>query len=168
MSDQDQVEQLQLFYTQDEVDNKVREALISAQKSTDSAIQSAITARMKWLSQDTLSALRGLLSDEVIDREQGTAVYNAIAEVAGWNTIDKLTRLFNVTVYYQNKSIGEFSDVEADDEDSAKDDVLENMEVEASISFSISYNNDSIDGEVDIDSMYDLDTDSFTAEVEEA
>ena len=69
-------------------------------------------------------------------------------------------------MFYNGHEIGEFSDVEADDEDSAENIVLEDMNVTAFISLDISYGNNSVTGDVDIDS-WDLDTDAFTAEATE-
>ena len=54
----------------------------------------------------------------------------------------------------------------SDDEDSAENIVLEDMNVTAFISLDISYGNNSVTGDVDIDS-WDLDTDAFTAEATE-
>ena len=69
-------------------------------------------------------------------------------------------------MFYNGHEIGEFSDIEADDEDNAENIVLEDMNVTAFISLDISYGNNSVTGDVDIDS-WDLDTDAFTAEATE-
>ena len=168
MQDQ-QAEQLKLFYTHEEVEAKIKEALTGAYTAEDLSrhAQRAKDNLSLQLAESTLNAIRYLVSESTLDRDTAVEVYNRIAHNNGWDTIDSINRKYNVTVYYKGSYIGEFTDVEADDEDSAQNDVLENMEVEASLSITLSYGNDSVSDEVDID-PYDLDDNAWTTEVEEA
>ena len=108
-----------------------------------------------------LQAHRGEIDDEHI-----LAVYNTIANILGWETLDNLIRTFTVAVSYKGEALGDF-EVEAEDEDSAISDVQDNMSVEATLDIRVEYGGN-ITGHttVDIDA-WDLDQDDFDYEATE-
>ena len=159
----------QLFYTEEEVITKINNSVQTALYNTisnadrDLAVQRAKDNTSYRIAADSLTVLRECVDNEIINREQGTEVYNALANAHGWDTISSLTRKFTVEVTYTGMSVAEFTDIEAEDEDSATSEVSENMEVEASIDFNISYNNQSANASVDIDQWDISDNFEFTA-----
>ena len=154
-----------VLHTLEEVEAKVNTAIAD----TTARLEFSHNAKVRFLKEDmqkdVLNVMREL-ADSTISTDDAVTVYNAIADRLGWDVIESLTRKFTVSVSYNGYELGEFSDIEADDEDSACSEVLENMDVEASINFNISYNYNDISGSVDIDS-WDLDSDNFSAEATE-
>ena len=74
-------------------------------------------------------------------QDDATGIYNGLAEALGWATVDSLTLLFTVVVSYNGMNIAEIEDIEAEDADSAEDEVRNNLEVEdVEVTFSVSYN----------------------------
>ena len=154
-----------VLHTLEEVEAKVNTAIAD----TTARLEFSHNAKVRFLKEDmqkdVLNVMREL-ADSTISTDDAVTVYNAIADRLGWDVIESLTRKFTVSVSYNGVDLGEFEDIEADDEDSACSEVLEHMDVEASINFNISYNYNDISGSVDIDS-WDLDSDNFSAEATE-
>lgn len=74
-------------------------------------------------------------------QDDALGIYNGLAEALGWDTVDSLTLLFTVVVSYNGMNIAEIEDIEAEDADSAEDEVRNNLEVEdVEVTFSVSYN----------------------------
>jgi hypothetical protein len=74
-------------------------------------------------------------------QDDALGIYNGLAEALGWATVDSLTLLFTVVVSYNGNTIAEFEDIEAEDADSAEDEVRGELEVEdVEVTFSVSYN----------------------------
>jgi len=85
---------------------------------------------------------RGEVRSGSMTQEDALGIYNGLAEALGWATLDSITSKYTVVVSFNGNIVAEFEDVEADDSDSAEDEVRGNMEVEdVEISFIISYNN---------------------------
>ena len=125
---------MQLFFTQDEVNAKVSEAVtdgVHALHRATSNLSNDLRARaIEWFK----SEVRG---GSMID-EDALGIYNGLADALGWDTVDSLTTTYRVTVLYNGDEVGEF-DVEADDEDSAIEDVRDNLSLEASMDISVEY-----------------------------
>lgn len=158
-------EQQQILFTEEEVVAKVTESVNNAYSDVDLRVQRAKDNLDAWHAKAVLEALREARDNELIDNEVGVELYNAIAEKLGWETVETLQRLFTVAVNYKGYTVAEFSDVEADNDREAGEKVLEDMDIEASISVTVSYKGDSGEATIDIDS-WDLDTDEFDTDVE--
>jgi hypothetical protein len=73
--------------------------------------------------------------------DDALGIYNGLAEALGWATVDSITAMFTVVVSYNGMNIAEIEDIEAEDADSAEDEVRNNLEVEdVEVTFSVSYN----------------------------
>jgi hypothetical protein len=73
--------------------------------------------------------------------DDALGIYNGLAEALGWDTVDSLNMVFTVVVSYNGMTIAEIEDIEAEDADSAEDEVRNNLEVEdVEVTFSVSYN----------------------------
>lgn len=156
-----QNEQLQLFYTEEEVQAKITNALIGLQ--TQFAINERITAQKH--ADIVLGYLQGEASQGTISYEDALDMYNNMAGV--WNgVLESLKRLFTVTVNYKGYTIMEVSDVEAEDGSEAEALVLENMDTDVSITVSLSYGSENGEYTIDLD-PWEIDTDEFEAEAVE-
>ena len=117
--------------------------------------------------RNTLQALRNLVANGDLYKSNATEVYNAIADESGWDNIDSIQASYNVNVSYDNEHVFTATNVEADDEDSACELVLDNLEISnVSISFDIEYGDDSENSSISLwdDSFI---RDSLTAYAEE-
>lgn len=132
-----------LFYTEEEHTT----ALETMKQDAEYRIQIARDSMNATNQEYTLTAVKEMVQDYTLDRETGIAVYNRIAVANGWDEITNLTRKWTVEVIYNGTTIGEFADVEADDEDHATQEVGENLEIEATLNLTVTYNNDSVSGE---------------------
>lgn len=160
MENQEIAGQLPLFYTEQELSAKINEAL--DQQAETLAYTASLDANIVKRNQqaNAIEACRGMLNE--VDEESLVSIYNTIAKAVGWDTIEAFTKLYTVTVYYKGDEVGLFQDVEADDEDSACNLVLEDMDVEASMNIRVSYGNNREEVDVDIDS-WEV-SDDFSAE----
>lgn len=160
MQDQPTAEQLQLFYTYEEVEAKIKEALTGSYTAEDLALhaQRSNDNKSYQLSQSTLSAMKELVSEGTLDHDTAVEVYNAIAGNNGWTTIEALTKKFRVSVSYKGYEIGAFEDIEADDSDKAIEYVCDNVMESHSIEFSLELDGEYIQDKVDID-PFDIDLD---------
>lgn len=157
--------QQQLFYTEDELQAKVTEVVNNLTEAHTRDIEWQKRRLRREVQEHALDAVRGM-RDEV-DEESLVSIYNTIAEACGWDTIETLTKMYSVSVCYMGHEIAIFTDVEAESDDEACDKVLEDMDIDdVTISFDISYGNNSESGEVSL-SSWDIDTDQFTAEATE-
>ena len=166
MSEDPQVAgQLQLFYTEDEVQAKITQVVNNLTETHTHDVQYQLVRQRRQLHEAVYEACKGMLNE--VDDESMISIYNTIAEACGWDTIDAFTKLYTVSVCYKGTEVAIFTDIEADDEESAQDKVLEDMSIDnVSIAFDISYGNNSDSGEVEV-SSWDIDTDEFTAEATE-
>ena len=161
MENQEVQGQMQLFYTEQELNNSVIEALeiqnraFNIERQTDKRDMQA--RAIEWFKSEVRG---GSMTDE-----DALGIYNGLADALGWDTVDSLTTTYRVTVTYKGDEIGEF-DVEADDEDSAIEDVRDNLSIEASMDITVEYGgNRSGNSTVDIDA-WDI-SDDLDFEVEE-
>ena len=166
----DQYTQGQLFYTEEEVITKINNSVQQALAGTlsaeycDNAVQRARDNLTIRVSENTLQAIKESVDDYTIDRDTAVTLYNRIADYNEWSNIRSIARKFTVEVVYNGSSVGEFT-VEADDEDAAKEEVSENLELtDSTISLSLSYGDQTIDGEVYVDTWTIADDLEFNVE----
>ena len=166
MSEDPQVAgQLQLFYTEDEVQAKITQVVNNLTETHTHDVQYQLVRQRRQLHEAVYEACKGMLNE--VDDESMISIYNTIAEACGWDTIDAFTKMYSVSVCYKDTEIAIFTDVEASSEDEAQDKVMDDMVINnVTISFDISYGNNSDSGEVEL-SSYDVDYDEFTAEATE-
>lgn len=135
-----------LFYTQDELNAEVTNATGIATRRESNRIY-----------ENTLGAMQRMTREGEIDDESATSIYNEIAELNGWATVTTLCPKWTVQVQLFNETVGEFTDIEANDEDEACDKVRENIEIDDfTICVSLSYGDESIEGEVHGSYRFDI------------
>jgi hypothetical protein len=77
-------------------------------------------------------------------QDDATGIYNGLAEALGWATVDSITAMFTVVVSYNGMTIAEIEDIEAEDADSAEDEVRGELNVDdVEVTFNVSYGNNS-------------------------
>lgn len=91
------------------------------------------------LGEITLSTIQSMVNDNNLDNDIALEVYNAIADACGYPNVDSLTKKFAVTIRYNNCHIMTIHDVEADDEESAVDKVVNDGSYEVSAKVSFTY-----------------------------
>lgn len=100
-----------------------------------------VRATTNDLRTKAINWFRGEVRNGSMTQEDALGIYNGLAEALGWDTLDSITTKYTVVVSFNGNIVAEFEDVEADDSDSAEDEVRGNMEVEdVEISFILSYN----------------------------
>ena len=162
MTDQNDVVQDVLLYTQAELDEKVN--LIRENLMASFSLDQRVTRNHN---QDSiLGVFRDLVRDDTLDKDTAVVIHNAIAEAIGYDTVDSITALYNVTVMFNGNEVGTFYNVEADDSDEAENVVLADMSVSATMDIQIEYNGENVDNTIEVDS-WDI-NDDFTAEAVEA
>ena len=166
----DQYVQGQLFYTEEEViakiNNSVQQALAGTLSAEfcDKAVQRAKDNLTLVLSDNTLQAIKESVDDYTIDRDTAVTLYNRIADYNEWSNIKSIARKFTVEVVYNGSSVGEFT-VEADNEEAAEAEVSENLEItDATMSLSLSYGDQAVDGEAYVDGWNIADDLTFNVE----
>lgn len=125
--------------------------------------------RIRWVDtvqKNTLTALRGLVSNGTLTRYEAVDTYNAIADQNGWANVENITSTYTVEVCYQSDVVLTVEGVEADSEEEASNQVLENLEIDnIRLQFDISYGDYADQADVWV---YDFDpTDELTAEATE-
>jgi hypothetical protein len=99
-----------------------------------------------------------------MSKDDAVGIFNGLAGALGWAEVQTIATLFTVTVDYEGETIAEFSDIEADDEDSAVDEVSNNFELEdVEVAFTLSYNGDVNSNAVNITYQFDSSDLTFTA-----
>ena len=130
--DTPQYEQQQLFFTQGEVDAKVAEALnnalIKEQQSNRSLLASLEYKALDWFKSEARSGSMA--------KEDALSIFNGLADALGWDTVTSIGSTYTVTVSINDLEVGTFDNVEADDEDDAVAQVLENLDAELSMEVS--------------------------------
>ena len=162
MTDQNDVVQDVLLYTQAELDEKVN--LIRENLMASFSLDQRVTRNHN---QDSiLGVFRDLVRDDTLDKDTAVVIHNAIADAIGYDNVDSITTLYNVTVMFNGNEVGTFYNVEADDSDEAENIVLADMAVCATMDIQIEYNGENVENTIDIDS-WDI-NDDLTAEAVEA
>jgi hypothetical protein len=100
-----------------------------------------VRATTNDLQDKAIKWFRNEVREGNMTQDDATGIYNGLAEALGWATVDSLNILFTVVVSYNGMTIAEIEDIEAEDADSAEDEVRNNLEVEdVEVTFSVSYN----------------------------
>ena len=166
----DQYTQGQFFYTEEEVITKINNSVQQALAGTlsaeycDNAVQRAKDNLTLRVSENTLQAIKESVDDYTIDRDTAVTLYNRIADYNEWSNIRSIARKFTVEVVYNGSSVGEFT-VEAEDEDAAQAEVSENLELtDATMSLSLSYGDQTTEGEAYVDTWTIADDLEFNVE----
>lgn len=148
-----QYEQLQLFYTQEEVDAKLSEAtqLSTLNKMRELALQNERIS-------DAIFRVMKDEADNTMTKESAQELYDRFVNEAGL-VARTIQSTYSVTVSVDDRVVGTFDGVEAEDADDACDIVTE--AVEAEMRLEISYN-----GVTLTDTIYGWDL-NITAEAEE-
>ena len=143
-----------LFYTEEEVNQKVADALDNEAGKTFRIIRDMVIAGIKEA-----------VDDETIDRMTANAVFDHIIAKTGWDTTS--FGVYNVTVYADGNEVGTVYAVEAQDEEEAVDLVENDFTVrDVTTTFQFSYNGTEFEGETYSDSWnHSID---FTFEASEA
>jgi len=149
-----------VIYTEEDM-QALRSELISvgAQKYEDGK---GVMHRI--LRGEALDWFKGEVRSGTMSKDDAVGIFNGLAGALGWTQVETIATLFTVTVDYEGETIAEFSDIEADDEDSAVDEVESNFEVEdVEVSFTISYNGDTQTNSVNNTYQFDSSDLTFTA-----
>jgi hypothetical protein len=92
------------------------------------------------IQKHTLTALRALISEGTLTKTEALETYNTIADHNGWANIEAITSTYTVEVCYNGDIVLTVSGVEADTEEEATAEVLENLEVDnVRVKFDVSY-----------------------------
>lgn len=135
--DTPQYEQQQLFFTQEEVEDKVAQAVADATALQNQHHRST----MALLESNALNWFKAE-AESTMTKEDALGIYNGLAEALGWDTVTSINSTYSVTVTINDLEVGTFDGVEAEDEDEAVSLVLENLDAEAS--FTVSYGDQTI------------------------
>ena len=115
--------------------------------------------RVRWtydIQKHTITALRALISEGTLTKTEALETYNTIADHNGWANIEAITSTYTVEVCYNGDIVLTVSGVEADTEEEATAEVLENLEVDnVRLKFDVSYGDYSDEADV---FLYDFDT----------
>ena len=133
--------------------------------SLDSVASQLELERIRWtdnVQKRTLTALRALTSEGTLTKTEALETYNTIADHNGWANIEAITSTYTVEVCYNGDVVLTVSGVEADTEEEATAEVLENLEVDnVRVKFDVSYGDYADEADVWI---YDFDpTDDLSA-----
>jgi hypothetical protein len=113
---------------------------------------------------EALDWFKGEVRSGTMSKDDAVGIFNGLAGALGWTEVESIATLFTVTVDYNGETIAEFSDIEADDEDSAVEEVEGNLEVEdVEISFQIAYNGLTRSGTTNYTYEFDSGEFEFTA-----
>ena len=133
--------------------------------SRDSVASQLELERIRWtdnVQKRTLTALRALTSEGTLTKTEALETYNTIADHNGWANIEAITSTYTVEVCYNGDVVLTVSGVEADTEEEATAEVLENLEVDnVRLKFDVSYGDYADEADVWV---YDFDpTDDLSA-----
>jgi hypothetical protein len=120
----------------------------------------------KTIGKEVLAWFKAEVANDDMNVELALNTYNKLAEAIGWETVDSLTTKYTVCVNYNDMTIGQFEDVEAEDEDSAIEEVRDNLEVDdVELSITLSYNGQQHRDSVNM--TYEFDSDELEFEATE-
>jgi hypothetical protein len=125
------------LYSQEDIDALNTRINEQFKAGTDYATRSISNS----LQDKAINWFRNEVREGSMAQDDALGIYNGLAEALGWATVDSLTILFTVVVSYNGNTIAEFEDIEAEDADSAEDEVRGELQVEdVEVTFSVSYN----------------------------
>lgn len=109
-----------------------------------------------------LEGIKSVVRDGILDKDTALTVFNTIADRAGWDTEDKIQCTYTVTVTAFGQEIGEFTGVEAYDEDEACELVQSNYDItSADLSLSVDYAGDCVEDSIDLTSGWSIDLNDY-------
>jgi len=121
-------------------------------------------SRIQWttnVQKGAISALRQLIGEGTLTHDEALETYNTIADHNGWANIEKITSTYSVEVCYEGNVILTVPNVEAESEEEATAEVLENLEIDnVRLKFEVSYGDTTDYADVWV---YDFDTDLLEA-----
>lgn len=132
-----------LFYTHDEVEAKLAEA----NKELYAQVDIAKTSVRNICANAIAFVLKEELKAGTMAKEDVVELYERIASLADLPA-RAINSTYTVSVSYRNESIAEFSGIEAEDEDSAIEEVRDNLEVEVEVNFTLTHDGHSEYGTV--------------------
>lgn len=151
-----------LFYTQEDVDTKVSEL----ETASNMRVVRELAMLNDKISDGIVSVLKGEVVEGNMTLEYANELYDKFCDNVGL-VRKEITNTYEVTVYYEGNEVGTFSGVEARDEDSACEEVENNLDVDGiTLTFQFSYNGDTNYAEIER-SAYDFDTSDFSFEANE-
>lgn len=126
----------------------------------------------RWLTNDfadwTLETVRELSQDGTLTQDEALAVFNTLADKAGFDKRDRITSEYVVSLTILGNHVGDWT-VEADDEDAAIETVRENLSYEATLSVEAEFEGSYENAEIDVASSWHFDlTDYMEFEANEA
>ena len=128
------------LYTQEDIDTLKTEADNTAREQFQAGTQYGIRCRDNELNIKALAHFKEVASG-AMDKDEVVEAYNDLANALGWDTVTTLNSTYHVSVMHNGTIIGEFSGVEAEDTDSAEEEVRSNLEIEdVEIHFTLNYN----------------------------
>jgi hypothetical protein len=105
---------------------------------------------------EALDWFKGEVRSGAMEKEDAEGIFNGLAGALGWAEVENISPIYTVSVHYNGEIIAEFSDIEADDEDGAVEEVENNLEVtSAEIRLHLTYNGHTESGSADM--TYDFD-----------
>lgn len=111
--------------------------------SRDSVASQLELQRARWtytIQKRTLTALRALISEGTLTKTEALETYNTIADHNGWASIEAVISTYTVEVCYNGDIVLTVSGIEANTEEEATAEVLENLEVDkVRLKFDVSY-----------------------------
>lgn len=131
--DTPQYEQLQLFYTPEEVDAKVSEAKSQATLDTLREL-----AHQNIRTSTAIFEVMKEEADNTMTKADAQELYDKFVERAGL-VAKQFTSKFTVSVSFEGAEIAQFEGIEAEDEDDAIAEVSDNIEIEAFTRVQVTY-----------------------------
>ena len=129
-----------LFYTEADM-NEEREG---KRAQFTAGTEYGARATKNDLNTRAIEHFRNEVREGSMDKDDALNIYNALAEALGWTTLETLTAKFTVVVSYNGNTIAQFEGIEADDAESAEEEVSSNISIDdVEITLTVSYNGDS-------------------------
>jgi len=110
----------------------------------------------RTLRREALDWFKSEVRSGAMEKEDALGIFNGLAGALGWAEVESIAPIYTVSVCYGGEIIAEFSDIEADDEDGAVEEVENNLEVtSAEIRLHLTYGGHTESGSADM--TYDFD-----------
>jgi len=158
----DQYVQDPLVYTEAELQAKITEATTNlyTQDALYNFRDTCLKTYLDRMQGGIQTALRALISEGTLTKTEALETYNTIADHNGWANIEAITSTYTVEVCFNGDIVLTVSGVEADTEEEATAEVLENLEVDnVRLKFDVSYGDYADEADVwvyDFDATEDL------------
>lgn len=92
--------------------------------------------------ENTLQVFRNHVSENLLDNDTSTELFNEIAEANGWTPVNSVRATYSVVVTMFGEVVAQFDGIEAEDEDDACDKVSTDLSFEVEIGVTTEYNGD--------------------------